>query len=77
MTKKYTKPGIMFQQMNIEADLSAGCSIQVSFEEFACPILIPEWGETVYQNNTGCDWGNDEGFVCYHVPTAASNVFAS
>lgn len=77
MAKKYTKPGIIFQQLNMSADISTGCAMQISFAEFFCPVLIPEWGETVYSNNTGCDLTNDDYYICYHVPTTMSNVFSS
>ncbi len=60
----------------MQADLSASCTMDISFAEFVCPILIPEWGETVFTANT-CDWSNDQYYICYHVPTAGSNVFGS
>ena len=72
----YSKPTIAFQKLSVSADISAGCSMQVSFAEFSCPIMIPEWGETVFTANN-CDWSNDEFYICYHVPTAGTNVFGS
>ena len=76
MSKNYQKPNIAFQKLAMSADLSAGCSMNVSFAEFDCPIMIPEWGETVF-TSSNCDWSNDEIYVCYHVPTAGTNVFGS
>ncbi len=76
MQKRYAKPNITFQKLAMSADLSAGCSMNVSFAEFDCPIMIPEWGETVF-TSSNCDWSNDEIYVCYHVPTAGTNVFGS
>ncbi len=77
MAKKYVKPIIAFQELSMNSELSAGCSFDSSFAEFFCPILIPEWGETVFSNDIGCDWTNDDFYVCYHVPTAGSNIFGS
>ena len=61
----------------METDLSAGCSLDSLFAEFACPVLIPEWGETVFSTELDCYWTNDEFYVCYHVPSAGSNIFGS
>ena len=76
MAKIYQKPSITFQKLSMSSDFSAGCTYNVNFAEFACPILIPEWGETVYIENA-CDWSNDDIYICYHVPTAGTNVFGS
>ena len=77
MGKKYSKPGISFHPLALSADLSAGCTLLSNFAEFSCPVMIPEWGETVFTYNSGCDWSNDDVYVCYHVPTASSNIFSS
>ena len=58
------------------SELSASCAMNVNFAEFVCPITIPEWGETVFQEHN-CDWSNDDVYICYHVPTASMNVFGS
>ena len=75
MAKKYVKPAIQFQKLNMSASLSAGCAFSATFAEMDCPVMIPEWGETVF-NADNCDISGDE-FVCYHVPVASSNVFGS
>ena len=77
MARRYVKPIISFEKLSLGTDLSAGCSLNSTFAEFVCPVLIPEWGETVFAPNSECDWSNDEIYVCYHVPTAASNIFGS
>lgn len=74
--KKYTKPSVGFTQLTMNAALSTGCAMEITFAEFFCPVLIPEWGETVYQEHN-CDWSNDDFYICYHVPTLATNVFSS
>ncbi|MBQ6164215.1 MAG: hypothetical protein IJK23_07050 [Clostridia bacterium] len=76
MAKNYQKPNIAFQKLAMTADLSTSCSMDVNYAEFSCPVLIPEWGETVFTSDT-CDWSNDQFYICYHVPTAGSNVFGS
>ncbi|MCR5042219.1 MAG: hypothetical protein K6C36_09020 [Clostridia bacterium] len=76
MAKQYVKPTIAFQKLSTNTGLSAGCSMLSSFPEFSCAIEIPEWGETVF-TESNCDWSNDDFYVCYHVPTAGSNVFSS
>lgn len=75
MKKQYEKPSIQLQSLSVNS-VSAGCAMQITFAEWECPVLIPEWGETVYQE-WNCDWSNDEGYVCYHVPTISTNVFNS
>ena len=76
MKKKYIKPTIAFTSLELTNELSAGCALDITFAEWVCPVLIPEWGETVYQQ-WNCDWSNEEGYVCYHVPTISTNVFGS
>ena len=77
MAKVYTKPKITFQKLAMASGSSASCSMEITFAEFSCPVLIPEWGETVFTEGTGCDWYNDSGYICYHVPTVGTNVFGS
>ena len=77
MARKYVKPIISFEKLSTTSDLSAGCTLISSFAEFSCPVMIPEWGETVFTYGSGCDWSNDDIYVCYHVPTASSNIFGS
>ena len=76
MAKPYSKPSIAFQPLTMGMDLSAGCAFKSLFAEFICPIMIEEWGETIFTENV-CDWSNDDFYVCYHVPTATLNVFGS
>ena len=74
--KEYTKPVVMFEPLAMAAEASASCALSITFQEFVCPVMIPEWGETVYQEYN-CDWSNDNGTICYHVPTISTNVFGS
>ena len=76
MRGNYIKPTITLEKLSMSSELSASCEFDINFAEFYCPILIPEWGETVFTNQN-CDWSNDDYYVCYHVPTAGSNVFGS
>lgn len=74
--KKYVAPSITFEPLAMAANSGMSCSLEITFAEFQCPVMIPEWGETVFQEHN-CDWSNDSGFVCYHVPTISTNVFSS
>ena len=76
MNKKYNKPVIEFRSLATSA-ASTTCELISEFAEFSCPIMIPEWGETIFADIRVCDWTNDSGYICYHVPTAGSNVFSS
>ena len=76
MKKTYAKPNIAFKKLAMSSNLSSGCQIEQTFAEFSCPVLIPEWGETVF-TQSNCDWSNDDYSICYHVPTASGNVFGS
>lgn len=76
MKKRYVKPLISFEPLALSSTLSASCEFDISYAEFSCPVLIPEWGETVFTEQN-CDWSNDDIYICYHVPTASSNVFGS
>ena len=77
MAKNYVKPNIAFQKLSMGTDVAAGCTMDLTFAEFYCPVMIPEWGETIFTEETECTWFNDEIYICYHVPTAGSNVFGS
>jgi hypothetical protein len=76
MKKKYIKPMISFQKLAMSSEVSGSCAMEITFAEWVCPVLIPEWGETVFQQDN-CDWSNDTGYVCYHVPTISTNIFGS
>ena len=75
MKRKYTKPSIHFERLSVN-NISASCAMKITFAEWECPVLIPEWGETVFQEHN-CDWSNDSGYICYHVPTISTNIFDS
>ena len=74
--KQYIKPTISFEKLAMSSSVSAHCEFNITFAEWVCPVLIPEWGETVFQQYN-CDWSNDTGYICYHVPTISTNVFGS
>ena len=67
---------IAFEKLSMNSSSGGGCALSATFEQFVCPVLIPEWGETVFASNT-CDWYNDDGKICYHVPTISTNIFGS
>ncbi len=78
MARQYTKPMIVFEKLSAGSGASSGCTFDVSFAEFSCPVFIPEWEEYVFtSSNAGCDWSNDNINICYHVPMASFNVYGS
>lgn len=80
--KKYIKPDISFQKLNLSTNISAGCEHAAKNAEGFCPVDIPgQPGLTVFAENpdSGCMLYSPDlgGLICYHVPTADSNVFES
>jgi hypothetical protein len=76
MKKKYIKPMVSFEKLAMNSSFSGHCEFNITFAEWVCPVLIPEWGETVFQQDN-CDWSNDDYYICYHVPTISTNIFGS
>lgn len=79
MKKTYSKPIITFESFALSTNIAEECTMDITFAEWDCPVLIPEWGETVYQEYTGCDWTPQESgwSICYHVPTLSTRIFGS
>ena len=78
MAKQYVKPLITFEKLAISANGSAGCAFEAEFAPFTCPVHIPGWGdETIFIENVCVWYGADDDSICYHVPTASSNIFGS
>lgn len=79
MSKKmYTAPVVMAANFGLSTGVSSGCAAKATFAEFTCPVEVPEWGLTFFGDDI-CDYSTPDGndMVCYHVPTADSNVFTS
>ena len=76
MGKKYVKPSITFSKLSMGTEVYGRCATEINCAEFVCPVIIPELGETVFQENN-CDWASEDMYVCYHVPMANMNVFGS
>lgn len=79
MSKKaYSAPAVRFESMNISSHIASGCASGPTFEEFACPVMVPEWGITFF-GLSNCDYypPNPDDMICYHVPTADNNIFTS
>lgn len=80
--KKYVKPEISFQELNLTTNISAGCSQVAQHDAGKCIVEVPgNPGMYIFQddvtNNCNTFLPNPEDFVCYHVPTADTNVFES
>lgn len=73
--RSYTKPAFQFHQIALSAGGAGSCAMDASFQEYTCPVFIPDWGMTVF-NEDNCDMSNPDT-VCYHVPVASFNVFGS
>lgn len=77
---KYIKPEISFQKLSLATNISAGCQHSATLDPGVCRAEIPgQPGLYVFQENSSCDVYSPElgGLICYHVPTADSNVFES
>lgn len=79
MGNKYIKPLIRLENLNMSSNVSSGCSQAPTAPEYSCPVMIPEWGETIFTQNTDCFWDTPDMYdtVCYHVPFGDGNVFTS
>lgn len=80
--KKYVKPEISFQNLNLSTNISAGCEISSNQAALTCGVELPGYpGLIIFQDDsTGtCDayMPGIEDSICYHVPVADSNVFES
>lgn len=78
--KNYIKPDIAFQRLDMATTVSAGCEHTATLAAGTCPAPIPgQPGLTVFQEGSDCMVYSPElgGLICYHVPTADSNVFES
>ncbi len=79
--KKYIKPEISFQKLNLTTNISAGCEYTAQNAPNSCPVEIPgQPGLTIFQENSGVCMLYSPSIgdtICYHVPTADANVFES
>lgn len=78
--KTYIKPDISFQKLDLTTNVSTGCEYTATSAAGSCPAEIPgQPGLTVFQETSGCMVYSPElgGLICYHIPTADSNVFES
>ncbi len=79
LKKKYLKPDIHFESLNLSTDISAGCAMLSQQSPNSCVVYYPQWGMTLLTEELTCDAYPPGGldFICYHVPTADNNVFDS
>lgn len=78
--KNYVKPDIAFQSLQMAASVGGSCAHTAEFDPGICPAEIPgQPGLTLFLENSECMVYSPEmgGLICYHVPTADSNVFES
>ena len=80
MKKAYVKPQVYFEDFQLSANISGGCSAISHATQGVCPYTDPELGVTIFAPNiTGCTTTPPEGDnkVCYNVPDGRVVVFTS
>lgn len=75
MKKTYVRPDVKIIGLSMEQAVCASCGVSATFAENACAVEIPGLG-SVFLDTSNCMFTNDID-VCYHTPTANSNVFSS
>ncbi|MDO4567885.1 MAG: hypothetical protein Q4B99_02885 [Clostridia bacterium] len=79
MTKKtYEKPMLYCENLALSEALCASCGHQANLAENQCGIIIPGLPGTVFTTAiAGCTYVAPPPGICYQVPTAGNNGFAS
>ena len=79
MKKSYKKPVIVFEPLAISENVASGCFyLNTNNAERICPIIDEETGWTIFSDYNNCLMTPLPGdSICYHIPIANSNVFAS
>lgn len=84
MKKTYIKPEIMFEDFSLSNSITAGCE-KIALQAMDQCAYTVETDYGTFKVFTGelvgiCDTYKADGEyhgICYHVPTAANNVFIS
>lgn len=86
MKKAYSKPIITFESFILNSNIAAGCEKNVSSYAAGACAIYGTGGVGIFSTGiSGCDFKPEDmgqqsdtwdGF-CYHVPTAANNLFNS
>ena len=77
MKKQYSKPQIAFDSFEMATNIAA-CGKGAEFDPGTCPVYVG--GMPVFTREVqGCRYRTQDGSygICYYVPTADTNVFAS
>ena len=84
MKKTYAKPEIMFEDFSLSNAITAGCEkiALEAMDQCAYEVVTSYGNFKVFLDTMSgiCDTGSADGEyngICYHVPTAANNVFTS
>ncbi len=84
--KAYSKPDIVFEDFSLSTNIAAGCECLSHATENVCAVEIPAGSGTLIVFTTdvaGCAYTPPDGSdvwgdgICYHIPSADNNVFAS
>ena len=81
MKKRYTKPEIMFEDFSLSTSIATSCEFGASHSQYVC-AYEDEFLEAVIftADISACTTIMQDGAhngICYHVPSEASNIFAS
>ena len=81
MKKTYTKPEIMFEDFSLSTSIALGCEIAAHHAQNQCPYVEEYFGEVIFTEKLVgiCTVTVPDGYngLCYHVPSASQNIFAS
>jgi hypothetical protein len=79
MKKTYEKPRICYESFALSDRISAGCEGIANIGENQCSILIPELGETIFNQDLVCSVTSPGGneTICYNAPSEWNNVYSS
>ncbi len=84
MKKTYSKPAIIFEDFSLTASITVGCDKIAQAAEYQCAYeittslgVVSIFTEQVIGDV--CKTTKPDGYneICYHVPTAETNVFTS
>lgn len=80
MKKKYIKPLITFESLELSSNIAAGCSLlNVDSAERICPVHVPDSGITFFTQQGTCiqTTPSETDMICYHNGIDTHSVFSS
>lgn len=81
MKKAYTKPDIMFEDFSLSTSIALSCEYGASHVQYVCAYEDEFLEAVIFTNDiSACTTKIQDGAyngICYHVPSDATNIFAS